>query len=253
MRVPLVMVVHPGSAGRPALQAFIAYAKANPGKISMAPSAGTGNTTHVAGELFKMMTGIDMVHVAYRGDAPALADLIGGRVQVMFGSVAATVEFIRSGKLRAVAVTSTVPAAALPDLPTVAATVPGYEASGWFGIETPQRTPQDVIQRLNDAINAGLADAALKARIAELSGVPLPGSPEDFGRLIASETAKWAQVIRTANIKNLNDAPHRAPSIVATVVKGGEEGIVVVRLSLLSSRRHWRCRNVAGRDKAPSE
>jgi tripartite-type tricarboxylate transporter receptor subunit TctC len=179
---------------------LIAYAKTNPGKLSMA-SAGIGTGPHLAGELFKMMTGADMVHVPYRGGAPALTDLLGGQVQVMFPNVAAAIEYVRAGKLRALAVTTATRSEALPDLPTVGEFVPGYEASSMFGVGAPAGTPTDIIDRLNREINAGLADRGLKARLAELDGDVLALSPADFRKLIADETAKWGKVIRAANIR----------------------------------------------------
>ena len=179
---------------------FIAYAKANPGKINMA-SAGNGHPSHVAGELFKMMAGVDMVHVPYRGAAPALTDLIGGQVQVYFGPMPASIEYIRTGKLRALAVTTATRSEALPDIPTVGDFVPGYEASTWFGVGAPKNTPAEIIDKLNKEINAGLADPKMKARLADLGGTVLAGSPADFGKLIADETEKWGKVIRAADIK----------------------------------------------------
>src|SRR5262249_42658905 len=163
--------------------------------------AGNGTTPHLAGELFKMMTGADMVHVPYRGEAPALTDLIGGQVQVMFASVTASIEQIRAGKLRALAVTTATRSEALPRLPIVGDFVPGYEASAWFGVGAPKSTPVDIVDRLNKEINGGLAHAKIKARLADLGGIVLTGSPADFGKLIAEETEKWGKVIRAANIK----------------------------------------------------
>ena len=199
MTVPNVMVVSPSFPANTVAE-FIAYAKANPGKVNMA-SAGNGSAAHLAGELFKSMTGIDMVHVPYRGQAPAIADLLSGQVHVLFATSPASMEFIKTGKLKALAVTTSVRAEALPDLPTVADTVPGYEASAWYGLGAPQKTPAEIIDRLNKETNAGLADAKLKVRLADLGGTLIPGSPADFGRLIAEETAKWGKVIRAANIK----------------------------------------------------
>jgi tripartite-type tricarboxylate transporter receptor subunit TctC len=179
---------------------FIAYAKANPGKINMA-SGGIGGATHVFGELFKMMTGVDMVHVPYRGQASALADLLAGQVHVMFPNIIAPIEYIRAGRLRALAVTTATRSEALPDLPTVAEFVPGYEASGWSGFGSPKGMPTEVIHKLNNEINAALADHKIQARLADLGSTPLVGSATDFGKLIADETEKWGKVIRAANIK----------------------------------------------------
>jgi tripartite-type tricarboxylate transporter receptor subunit TctC len=173
---------------------FIAYARANPGKINMA-SAGTGSTPHVAGELFKMMAGVDLQHVPYRGGAPAMTDLISGQVQVMFEPVAGPLEHIRAGRLRALAVTTTTRSAALPDLPTVGEFVPGYEASSWYGIGVPKGTPADVIDKLNNAVNDALKDPKMVARLADLGGAPMPGSPADFGKVMADEVAKWKKVV----------------------------------------------------------
>ena len=199
VRLPLVMVVNPSLPTKTGPE-FVAYAKANPGRISMA-SAGVGSGPHVSGELFKMMAGVDMLHVPYRGDAPALTDLLGGQVQVYFSGVAATLEHIRTGKLRPLAVTTASRSEALPDVPTVADFVPGYEASVLFGVGAPRNTPTEIVERLNKEINAGLADPKVKARLAESGGTVLPGSPADYGKLIASETEKWGKVIRAANIK----------------------------------------------------
>jgi len=179
---------------------FIAHAKANPRKVNMA-SSGNGSTPHVAGELFKMMTGVDMVHVPYRGAAPALTDLLGGQVQVMFATMPSSIEYIRAGKLRALAVTTATRSETLPDIPTVGEFVPGYEASNWNGVGAPKGTPAEIIDKLNKEINAGLADPKIKARLADLDGTVLPGSPADFGKLIAEETEKWGNVIRALNIK----------------------------------------------------
>ena len=164
-------------------------------------SPGIGTSPHLAGELFKIMTGLNLVHVPYRGGAPALTDLISGQVQVMFLSPAASIEYIRTGRLRALAVTATRPWEGLPDLPTVVDFVPGYEATAWFGIGVPQGTSTEVIQQLNTVITAGLADHKLKARLVDLGGTPFPGTPADFGKVIAEETEKWGKVIRAANIK----------------------------------------------------
>ncbi len=179
---------------------FIAFAKANPGKINLA-SGGIGNLTHIAGELFKMMTGVSMIHVPYRGSAPAVTDLLAGQVQVMFDFMASSIGYVRAGKLRALAVTTAMRSAALPDVPTVGDFLPGYEASGVGGIGAPKGTPADIIDKLNAAINAALADPMMISRYAEFGSTPLPGSPADFGKLIADETEKWAKVIKFANIK----------------------------------------------------
>jgi tripartite-type tricarboxylate transporter receptor subunit TctC len=199
IRQPLVMLVNPLVPAK-TVPEFVAYAKANPGKINFA-SAGIGSTLHVAGELFKMMTGVSMVHVPYRGEAPALTDLLGGQAQVMFGSMTAPIQYIRAGKLRALAVTSVTRSEALPDIPTVGDFVPGFEVTDWYGIGVPKKTPTEIVENLNKEINAGLADPRLKARLADLGGTALVGSPADFGKLIAEETDKWAKVIRAANIK----------------------------------------------------
>ena len=199
IRVPLVMVVHPAVPAQ-TVSAFIAYAKANPGKINMA-SAGNGTPQHVAGELFKMMAGVDMIHVPYRGDAPALTDLIGGQVQVMFDTTPASIGHIRAGQIRPLAVTTAIRSEALPEIPTVAEFVPGYEASSWYGVGAPKNTPAQVVDKLNKEINAGLYDPKMKARLADFDGLALTGSPADFGRLIADETEKLGKVIRAANIK----------------------------------------------------
>jgi tripartite-type tricarboxylate transporter receptor subunit TctC len=195
---PLVMLVNPLVPVK-TVPEFIAYAKHNPGKINMA-SPGSGTAPHLAGELFKMMVGVNMVHVPYRGSAPALTDLIGGQVQVMFIGTVGVVEHIQSGKLRAIAVTTAARADVLPNLPTVGDFVPGYESSAWFGIGAPRNTPTEIVDKLNREINAALADPKMKARLADVGGQVLSGSPADFGRLIAVETEKWGKVIRTANI-----------------------------------------------------
>jgi tripartite-type tricarboxylate transporter receptor subunit TctC len=199
MTVPNVMVVHPSFPAKTVLE-FIAYAKAEPGKVNMA-SAGNGSAAHLAGELFNSMTGISLVHVPYRGQAPALADLLAGQVQVLFATSPASIEYVRTGKLRALAVTTATRSEALPDLPTVGEFVPGYEAGAWYGIGAPGKTPAEIIDRLNKEANAGLADPKLKARLADLGGIVIPGSPADFDKVIADETEKWGKVIRTANIK----------------------------------------------------
>src|SRR5262245_27388599 len=199
VRQPLVMLVHPAVPARTAPE-FIAYAKVNPGKITMA-SAGNGSTPHLAGELFGMMTGIKMVHVPYRGAGPALTDLLGGQVQIYFGGTASSIEYIKTEKLRALAITTAVPSPALPGLPTIGQFVPGYEASGWFGLGAPSGTPIEVIDTLNGQINAALGDPKIVARFAALGAVPLAGSVSDFGQLITDETEKWAKVIKFAGIK----------------------------------------------------
>ena len=199
LRAPNVMDLHP-SVPAATVPEFLGYAKANPGKIKMA-SGGIGAPSHVVGELFKMMTGVDIVHVPYRGSAPAVADLIGGKVQVLFDNVPSSIEHIRAGKLRALAVTTSYRAAALPDIPTMGEFVPGYEASTWFGIGAPKNTPAEIVDKLNKEINAGLADPKLKGRLADLGGDVLAYSPTDFGKLIADETEKWGKLIRTLNIK----------------------------------------------------
>jgi tripartite-type tricarboxylate transporter receptor subunit TctC len=199
IRIPLVMEVNP-LVPATTVPEFIAYAKANPGKINMA-SSGTGAAPHLSGELFKAMSGVNMTHVPYRGLAPALTDLLGGQVQVMFDSINTSIEHIRAGRLRALAVTTATRSDFLPDIPTVAEFLPGYEVSAWFGIVVPKNTPSSIVDKLNKEINAGLADPKMKARLAELVATVIGGSPADFGKLIADETEKWAKVIRAANIK----------------------------------------------------
>jgi len=199
IRTPYVMAVNP-TVPAETIPEFIAYAKANPGKISMA-SVGVGSGTHLAGEWFKMMTGVNLVHVPYRGGGPAFNDLLGGQVQVMFPTTVGSIGYIRAGRLRALAVTTATRSDVLPDVPTVDEFVPGYEASAWFGVGAPRNTPAEIIDKLNNEINAALADPKIKARLADLGGTPLAGSPADFGKLIAEETEKWAKVIRAANIK----------------------------------------------------
>jgi tripartite-type tricarboxylate transporter receptor subunit TctC len=199
MRVPLVMEVNPLFPAK-SVPEFIAYAKANPGKISYA-SGGIGTPQHVSAELFEMMTGIEMVHVPYRGAAPALQDLIAGLVQVMFDTTPASMQFIRSGSVRPLAVTTATRADVLPDLPTVADFLPGYEATSWFGIGAPKKTPTGTVERLNEEINAALTDSKIKARLLDLGGTVLPGSPTDFGRLIANETEKWAKAVKFSGAK----------------------------------------------------
>jgi len=199
IRVPMVILLNP-SVPATTVPEFIAYAKANPGKASMA-SAGNGSAPHMAGELFKMMAGVNLVHVPYRGQGQALTDLLGGDVQVLFATTPGTTDYIRTGKLRALAVTTAVRADVLPELPTVADFVPGYEASQWYGLAAPKNTPAQIVDRLNREINAAIADPGMKARLAAIGGEPLPGSPAEFGRLIAEETEKWAKVVRAAGIK----------------------------------------------------
>ena len=199
IRTPLAMELNPSFPAK-TVPEFIAYAKGNPNKISMA-SAGIGTSGHVAGELFKMMAQVDMVHVPYRGGAPAIIDLLGGQVQVLFDPISSSTEYIRAGKLRALAVTTAARSEAFPDIPTVAEFVPGYEASAFFGVGAPKNTPADIIEKLNKEINAGLADPKLKARLADLGGTVIAGSPADFGKLIADETDKWATVVKFAGIK----------------------------------------------------
>jgi len=199
LRVPEVMVVNPAVPAN-TVPEFIAYAKANPGKINMA-SAGNGTVPHVAGELFKFMTGVDLVRVGYRGGGPALVDLMGGQVQVMFEPTLSTIGYIRAGKLRALAVTSATRSAALPDVPTVGEYVPGYEATAWFGIGAPRNTPPDIVAKLNGEINAGLADAKIEERLADMGGEPMPMSSAEFAQFIADETQKWGKVVRAAGIK----------------------------------------------------
>jgi tripartite-type tricarboxylate transporter receptor subunit TctC len=199
VRFPNVMTVNASFPAK-AVPEFIAYVKANPGKISHG-SSGIGTTQHLAGELFRSTAGVDFVHVPYRGAPQAITDLLGGQVQVLFEALPASIAHIRSGKLRALAVTTPARSAALPDVPALGEFLPGYEASGWVGICAPPNTPAEVIDRLNRAINASLDDPGTKAKFAELGAATLRGSPADFGTLIADETRKWAQVIRAANIK----------------------------------------------------
>jgi tripartite-type tricarboxylate transporter receptor subunit TctC len=179
---------------------FIAYAKANPGKINMA-SSGNGTVPHVAGELFKMMTGVDMVHVPYRGGALALTDMIAGQVQVMFDNIPTAMEFVRGGKLRGLAVTGAARSETLPELPTVADFLPGYEATSWYGLGAPKGTPADIIDKLNREVNAILADPKTKARFAELGATLLPGTAAEFGKLVADETEKWGKVVKFSGAK----------------------------------------------------
>ncbi len=198
-RVPNVMVVNLSLPVRTVAE-FIIYARAHPGAVNMA-SAGTGTPNHMSGELFKAMAGVDMIHIPYRGGAPSLADLIAGQVQVTFSPMPSCIEFIRAGNLRPLAVTTATRWPGLPDVPTVAETVPGYEASTWTGIGAPRSTPTDILDRLNKEMNAGLADPRLKAQLFDLGGTVLPGSPADFATLIAEETDKWAKVVKFAGVK----------------------------------------------------
>jgi tripartite-type tricarboxylate transporter receptor subunit TctC len=194
VRFPYIMVVNPSFPAK-TLPEFIAYAKANPGKINMA-SPGSGSTPHINGELFKVMTGTNMVHVPYRSAAAVMTDLLSGQVQLYFGTTASSLEYVRTGKLRALAVTIERRLDELPDIPAVAEFVPGYEASNWFGVGAPRDTPVEIIDKLNKEIHAGVADPKMKARLADLGGTPLLGSPADFGKLIAEETEKWGKVVK---------------------------------------------------------
>jgi tripartite-type tricarboxylate transporter receptor subunit TctC len=199
MRVPQVLEVGPAIAATTVPQ-FIAYAKANPGKVNMA-SAGIGTSPHMAGELFKIMTGIEMTHVPYRGSAPAITDLVGGQVQVMFDALISSIAQIRAGRLRALAVTTAKRTEALPEVPTVADFVPGYEASAWYALGAPKNTPPDIISLLNQEINAGLDDARIKQHLADLGGAPMRMTSDELGDFIAEETGKWAKVVRAAHLK----------------------------------------------------
>jgi tripartite-type tricarboxylate transporter receptor subunit TctC len=199
IREPLIVEVHPSFPAK-TLPEFIAYAKANPGKINMA-SAGNGTSSHVAGELFKMMAGVNMIHVPYRGAAPALTDLLGGQVQGCFAAISASIEYIKTTKLRALAVTTAARSTVLPGIPTVSEFLPGYEASFWHGLGAPKGAPAEIVDKLNKEVNAALADPMIKVQLAGLGGAVLPGSPADFGNLIVEETDKWAKVIRFAVIK----------------------------------------------------
>jgi tripartite-type tricarboxylate transporter receptor subunit TctC len=199
IRSPFVLEVHPAVPVK-TVPELIEYAKANSGKMNMA-SFGTGTSSHLTGELFKMMTGVEMQHVPYRGSAPMLVDLLSGQVQLAFDNLPASIEHIRSGKLRPLAVTTTMRSEALPDIPALGEILPGFESSAWIGIAAPKSTPAEIIEKLNKEINAGLADPKIKARFAELSGMVLGGTPADFGKLIAHDTEKWGRIIRTANIR----------------------------------------------------
>jgi tripartite-type tricarboxylate transporter receptor subunit TctC len=198
MRVPNVMEVNPEVPAKTVAE-FIAYAKANPSKINWATS-GNGTSVHLSGELFKMMTGVDLTHIPYKGSAPALTDMIAGTVQVIFDNMPPSLPHIRAGKLRALAVTTNIRSDALPDVPTVAETVPGYEASAFYGMAVPKGTPPEIIDKLNKEVNAALADPKIKARLAELGGMLIPGTPAEFGKLVSDETDKWAKVIKTGGV-----------------------------------------------------
>jgi tripartite-type tricarboxylate transporter receptor subunit TctC len=199
IRVPFVMVVNPSFSAK-TVPEFIAYAKANPGKVNMA-SGGNGATEHMCGELFKMMAGVNMLHVPYRGVAPALTDLLGGQVQVIFASMPASIEYVRAGKLRALAVTTATRSAALPDIPTVSEFVPGYEASQVYGLGAPRNTPTEIVEKLNKEINAAVADPKLRARFAELGGEPTPMPQPEYRKFLADETAQWAKVVKFSGAK----------------------------------------------------
>jgi tripartite-type tricarboxylate transporter receptor subunit TctC len=199
MSIPLYLVTSLSVPAR-TLPEFIAYAKANPGKVNMG-SAGIGSAGHLAGELFNMMAGVNLVHVPYRGNGPALAALLGGEVEVLFPTPPSSIEYIRTGKLRGLATTGATRSEALPDLPTVGESVPGYETSAWYGVGVPKGTPVEIIDKIGKEINAGLADPKMKARFADLGGAPMPMAPAELAKLIADETAKWAEVIRKANLK----------------------------------------------------
>ena len=199
IRVPMVVLVHPALPAADITE-LIAYAKANPGKINLA-SAGIGSAPHMAGELFNAMAGVKMTHVPYRGQAPAMTDLLGGQVQIMFAAAPGTADYIKAGTLRALAVTAASHAEVLKELPTVGSSVPGYEASQWYGIAAPAKTPPDIVERLNTEINAAFNDAAMKSRFGAIGGELMPGTPADFGKLIAAETEKWAGVVKFAGLK----------------------------------------------------
>ena len=199
IRVPMVVLVHPSVPAK-TIPEFIAYAKANPGKVNMA-SAGSGSAPHMAGELFKMMTGVDMVHVPYRGQGPAMTDLLGGQVQILFAAAPGTADYVRTNKLRALAVTTAARMPDLPEVPSVGDFVAGYEASQWYGFAALKNTPAEIVDKLNKEINVAMADPGMKAKLAAIGGETMPGSPADFGRLIVEETDKWGKVVRTAGIK----------------------------------------------------
>jgi tripartite-type tricarboxylate transporter receptor subunit TctC len=199
MRVPLAMVVHPAFPAT-TVSEFIAYAKANPGKINFG-SGGVGSSIHVSGELFKLMTGVEMLHVPYRGGSLALRDLVGGQIQVMFDTMPECIELIRAGTVRALAVTTATRAPVLPDLPTIGDFLPGYESSAWYGFGAPRNMPAEIVDRLNQEINAGLADPKLKARLADLGGTVIAGSPADFAKFVADDAEKWAKVVKFAGVK----------------------------------------------------
>jgi tripartite-type tricarboxylate transporter receptor subunit TctC len=199
IRVPMVMLLNPSVPAK-TVPEFIAYARANPDKVNMA-SAGNGTAPHLAGELFKMMAGVNLVHIPYRGQGPALTDPLGGQVQVLFATTPGTSDYITTGKLRALAVTTAARTEMLPELPPIGDFVPGYETSQWYGISAPGKTPQEIVDKLNREINAALADPGMKAKFAAIGGEPLPGSSAEFGRLIAEETEKWAKVVRAAGLK----------------------------------------------------
>jgi tripartite-type tricarboxylate transporter receptor subunit TctC len=199
VRTPCAMAVNPAVPAK-TVPEFIAYAKANPGKINMA-SGGIGTVTHVSGELFKMMAGVDLVHVPYRGSPPALTDLIGGQMQVMFDTVPTSLEFLKTGKLRPLAVTATTRLDSLPDVPPLSDFLPGYETSFWLGVGAPRNTPPEIVQTLNKEISAGLESAKLKSQLGDLGTVVMPMTPDQFGQLIASDTEKWAKVVRFAGLK----------------------------------------------------
>jgi len=199
VRTPNVMEVPPTLPVKTVAE-FIAYCKANPGKLNMA-SSGSGTSVHLSGELFKAMTGCDMLHVPYKGAGPALMDLIGGQVQVIFDNLPSSVGHIKGGKLRALGVTSAEREPSMPNLPTIGETVPGYEATAWFGIGMPKGTPKDIIEKVNAEVNRALADPAMRARLAELGGRPIPGTPDDFGRTVAAEVVKWEKVVTSSGAK----------------------------------------------------